>query len=257
MKWYLFLRDAVLHPGRFLKNIARFYSELRKFKKAGCGFDFKVGDNLYPCLNDWNESAANLNYYFWQDLWAAKKIFSAAPERHFDIGSRVDGFIAHVLSFMPVTMIDIRPLPWKIEGLDFIQADATTLEGIEDNSILSLSSLCAIEHFGLGRYGDPLSPDAWVDAMRSLSRVLAVGGHLYLAVPIGSKNEVVFNAHRIFSPETVLNVMKPLSLDDFSVIDTRNMADVRYLEHVAPDECVIENNFHGMVVGLFDFVKTA
>jgi hypothetical protein len=49
-------------------------------------------------------------HYFFQDLWAARKIFAVHPEKHFDIGSRIDGFVAHVLSFMAVSMMDIRPL---------------------------------------------------------------------------------------------------------------------------------------------------
>ena len=100
---------------------------------------------------------------------------------------------------MPVTMIDIRPLPEKIEGLKFIQADATNLDGIADNSIKSLSSLCAPEHFGLGRYGDPIAPDACFKAMKSMQRVLQRGGYLYCAVPVGETSCVAFNAHRIFN----------------------------------------------------------
>ena len=59
-----------------------------------------------------------------------------------------------------ITIIDIRPLPIKVSNLKFIQANATNLDGIKDNSIESLSSLHAVEHFGLGRYGDPVDPDA-------------------------------------------------------------------------------------------------
>ncbi len=55
-------------------------------------------------------------HYFHQDLWAAKKIFKRRPMTHVDIGSRVDGFVAHLLVFMPVTAVDIRYLDSNIEG---------------------------------------------------------------------------------------------------------------------------------------------
>lgn len=82
-------------------------------------------------------------------------VFNNRPEIHYNIGSRLDGFIAHILAMgIPVKMIDIRPFPTEIEGLDTIVDDVTCLRQFEDNSIESLSALCSLEHFGLGRYGD-------------------------------------------------------------------------------------------------------
>ena len=66
-----------------------------------------------------------------------------------------------LLSFRKnVILIDIRPLGKEIDGLEFIKADATNLENIDDNSIESISALSSIEHFGLGRYGDEVDPEA-------------------------------------------------------------------------------------------------
>lgn len=170
---YQSVRALIKHP----LKMPRFFSDFRAYNKANKDQRFKAKlRNSYICLEDWGAQAGNTGIYFYQDLWAARKIFQRRPSQHFDIGSQVAGFIAHVLSFMPVTMIDIRPLPDKIEGLKFIQADATNLEGIPDNSIESLSSLCAPEHFGLGRYGDPIDPDACFKAMKSMQRVVQRGG---------------------------------------------------------------------------------
>ena len=72
-----------------------------------------------------------------------------------------------------------------------------------DGSLESLSTLHAVEHFGLGRYGDPIHPDGWRRAAEALARVLAPGGRLYFSVPIG-RERLVFNAHRVFSPERCL-----------------------------------------------------
>lgn len=81
--------------------------------------------------------------YFWQDLWAAKYIIESGKKKHFDIGSRLDGFIAHLLAAgIDVTMIDVRKFPAEIDGLHTIVDDATTLHQIPDSSIDSMSALC-------------------------------------------------------------------------------------------------------------------
>ena len=244
--------NMLKHPAKF----CRFMRDMRAYNKMNDRPEFHASwMNVYPCLKDWDDNAGHFDeLYFYQDLWAARKVFHARPSEHYDIGSRVDGFIAHVLSFMPVTMIDIRPLPQKIDGLHFIQADAANLEGIADNSIVSLSSLCAPEHFGLGRYGDPVDPEACFTAMKSMQRVLAHGGHLYIAVPVGDRNAAAFNAHRIFMPELVIDTLDELRLEDFSVIGSSG----EYLEHVSLEEfheLGFGVNYSGGVDGLFEFVK--
>jgi hypothetical protein len=106
-------------------------------------------------------------HYFFQDLWAAQKIYRRQPTRHVDIGSSISGFISHLLVFVDrVEVIDIRPLTSTVANLAFVQDDATLLSGFQDNSIASLSSLHAGEHFGLGRYGDPIDPDSSAAAAR-------------------------------------------------------------------------------------------
>lgn len=37
-----------------------------------------------------------------------------------------------------------------------------------------------------------------------MTRVLAEGGYLYFAVPVGKEEKFCFNAHRIFCPLTIL-----------------------------------------------------
>ena len=168
-------------------------------------------------LHDRDAAAGSLGDYFFQDLWAAKLIYNKRPRAHVDVGSRLDGFIAHLLTFMNVTVVDIRPL-LALPGLSFIQGDATTMDQFADNSVESLSCLHAAEHFGLGRYGDRIDPDASGKVMRSLARVLAPNGRLYFSVPVG-RERVEFNAHRIFSPQTVLAALKDLELCSISAVD--------------------------------------
>ena len=138
-----------------------FYRQAREYQRLPHdGFPL-LRENLEPVLTDHKAQAGiSRGHYFHQDLWAARRIFKRAPARHLDVGSRVDGFVAHVLTFMPVSVIDIRPLESDVDGLSFVRGDATRLTQAS-TSVESLSSLHAVEHIGLGRYGDPLDPDGW------------------------------------------------------------------------------------------------
>ena len=79
---------------------------------------------LVPCLNDWHEEGGTTrNEYFWQDLLVARMIFEAKPEKHVDIGSRLDGFIAQVASFREIEMFEFRPITARIPHVTIIQAD--------------------------------------------------------------------------------------------------------------------------------------
>lgn len=233
------------------KNTYRFYSDWksynRKFVPSEFNKSFKIKLNqLYPCLTDYNETAGSLGNYFFQDLWAARKIFASNPVDHVDIGSRVDGFIAHLLIFRKVRVVDIRPMKSPVEGLDFCQMDATDLKGFADNSLPSISSLHAAEHFGLGRYGDKVDPDACFKFMESLERVLAPGGKLYFSVPIGPER-LTFNANRVFAPDTIIRKFKNLKLVSYSAV-----VNGKALHENVPYGDYLNN---GISCGLFEFTK--
>ena len=50
------------------------------------------------------------------------------------------------------------------------------LDGIKNDSIDSLSCIYALEHYGLGRYGDPIDPDGWLKGLIEMQRILTRGG---------------------------------------------------------------------------------
>lgn len=178
---------------------------------------FKIDEKyLWPILFDKYRKAGSMNNYFWQDLWAARLINKAGVKTHFDIGSRIDGFIAHLLAMnIEVTLIDIREIPGKVEGLYTIVDDATLLRQIPENSIESMSALCSIEHFGLGRYGDEVNPEACFKCFTEIQKRIKKGGDLYLSLPIG-KERLEFNAHRIFYPSTVIQCFSEMELVELS-----------------------------------------
>lgn len=169
-----------------------------------------------PIYTDKVANAGKINSYFWQDLWAARKIYKESPEIHYDIGSRIDGFVAHLLAFRNnVNLIDIRPLDRGVDGLEFTCADATNLNDFKDDSIESLSALCSLEHFGLGRYGDRIDPDACYKCFKAIGSKVKEGGNVYLSVPIG-KEHLEFNAHRVFYASTIVEAFPEFKLEEYS-----------------------------------------
>ncbi len=204
----------------------------------------------YPIFHDKFGKAGSINSYFWQDLWGARKIFEDNPKMHYDIGSRIDGFISHLLSFRDnVTLIDIRPLDRNVEGLHFIQSDATNLENISDNSIESLSALCSLEHFGMGRYGDPIDPEACFKCFRAIAQKMKNGGHLYISVPVG-REHIEFNAHRVFYASTIVKEFAEFELLEYSC--TKDGFMEYNVELTKYDD---DMSFGGTRFGLFHFRK--
>jgi Caenorhabditis protein of unknown function, DUF268 len=115
------------------------------------------------------------------------------------------------------------------------------------NSIKSLSCLHVAEHIGLGRYGDPLDPMGTLKAAKELSRVLALEGNLYFALPVG-KSKLCFNAHRVHSPETIRDYFADMELVEFSGVHDNG----RFVENVPLTEFKDSN----YACGLFWFKKT-
>ena len=171
---------------------------------------------LWPVIKDKYAYAGAVSNYFWQDLWAARLIHRSGVIKHFDIGSRIDGFIGHLLAMdIDVSIIDIREFPAEIENLHTIVDDATNLRQLADDSIDSMSALCSLEHFGLGRYGDPIDPEACFKCFDNIQKKLRKGGKLYISLPIG-KERLEFNAHRVFYPCTIIECFSAMKLIEFS-----------------------------------------
>ena len=250
------LRSGAARVGRQLRRSAtavreryRFWADLHRFRQSEGASALPFGP-LYPRHGDRLAKAGTIEtHYFHQDLWAARQIEKARPARHVDIGSRLDGFVTHCLTFMAVEVIDIRPLDVECAGLKFTQADAIQLSGFADDSLPSLSSLHAAEHFGLGRYGDRVDPLAHVAFMKSLQRVLARGGRLYFSVPLSDRERVEFNAHRVFRPETILAAFDRLKLTRFALIKD----DGRICDPAMPADVQGQD----YACGLFEFTKPA
>lgn len=232
---------------RSIRGSVRYIRDLLRFRSGYAG-----NLELLPCLHDWyEEGGTTKSEYFWQDLLVARKIFAAKPDRHVDIGSRVDGFVAHVASFREIEVFDIRPITTSIPGVVFRQADLMNPAGIT-NYCDSLSCLHALEHFGLGRYGDPIDPKGYESGMRNMARILCLGGVFYLSVPVGYER-VEFNAQHVFSPKTIVDIAasNQLLLREFQLFTH----DEGLIELDTANETLISVGKNRYGLGLFTFIK--
>jgi len=199
----LILLELGFDPRKLVKvtKIPRFALDLVRFLKLGGRVSY-----LHPILGDTFDNAGSVaGHYFRQDLLVATYIYSANPDRHIDVGSRIDGFVAHVACFRSIEVMDVRPLQdIDIENIHFFRRDLTAPDFDLVDVADSVSCLHAIEHFGLGRYGDCVDPEGPVLGFNNLLKMLKPGGLLYISFPVGRKSQVYFNAQRVFRPSDLL-----------------------------------------------------
>ena len=224
---YLFLRRIGFDLRVFisLKNYPRF----RKDKKLWLKKNGKIDKN-FMILSDYEDVAGNAKgHYFHQDLLIANFIFEAKPKRHIDIGSRIDGFVSAVASYREIEVIDIRPLEKSVHKNIIFRKDDFMNSNLKEQTD-SVSCLHAIEHFGLGRYGDTIDCNGHIKGINNLVEILIKGGILYISFPIGRHDEVHFNAQRIFNPSSILkieSISKKMELIRFDWVDDNGNLHVK------------------------------
>jgi hypothetical protein len=201
------LYKSILNLPKYIKDLAVFLGQSKSIKLK-----------LAPTLIDFNDAAGSARgHYFWQDLIAAQWIHKSNPSNHLDVGSRIDGFIAHLLAFRKVDVLDVRPMTAKVPGLQSTLGNAQEPLQKLHRTYQSVSSLHSIEHFGLGRYGDPIDFAGHIRGLINISETVAAGGTLIVSFPIG-KPSVHFNSQRVVHPEWAVNLLTDFELTEFVLI---------------------------------------
>ncbi|HEY0257384.1 MAG TPA: DUF268 domain-containing protein, partial [Candidatus Methylacidiphilales bacterium] len=197
------------------------------------------------------ESAGGIDaHYCNQDSLVAQQVFQKNPVRHVDGSSRLDGFIAYVASFRPIEVFDFRPLRTEIPNIIFRQADLMRLDPALEGCCDSLSSLHVIEHFGLGRYGDPIDVEGHKKGFLNLTKMVQAGGTFYLSFPVG-RSRVEYNSCRIFDPNEVFSWpgAETIALERFTFVDDSGKVH----PESKPDDAAQMNMRYGC--GIYTFVK--
>ena len=203
----------------------RFWKSYKYYKRIAPAGRKPIIKYLYPCLGDDIEETPIEPIYFYQNAWAFEKIVKQKPIFHVDVGSH-HNFVALLSTVLRVIMVDIRPLSLPLETLEFKKGSILKLP-FEDSMVPSVSSICVIEHIGLGRYGDAIDPYGTEKAISELKRIVRPGGYLYISVPIDDENRTYFNAHRAIEEAYLLSLFEPFKVVDRRYIYGRDLCYTR------------------------------
>jgi len=227
-----------------LRHLPKYINNVFKFRRMGGKIK-----SYFPILRDFYDSAGVASGHFFHcDLHVAKMIFLDNPARHIDIGSRIDGFVAHVASFRVIEVVDLRDLTTSHKEIKFLKQDLMLPNSEKCDS---LSALHVVGHFGLGRYSDEIDKDGHIKGLSNMIDMLLPGGKFYLGIPIGKADEVYFNAHRVFAPDSILKfdcVADSLKLVRFDLVNDSGDLEI----NMNVEEAVGKYNYG---FGIYTFVR--
>ena len=127
-KWG-FDRGKALERARGMRWVRADRAEYNRQRRSSARpGDFPLGVANEIFRDRWDEAGEATGHYFHQDLVVAREIFTRAPRRHIDVGSRLDGFVAHVASFRDIEVLDVRPLHMASPHIAFLQQDVMALD---------------------------------------------------------------------------------------------------------------------------------
>jgi hypothetical protein len=204
----------------YCRAYAGFLNDFRRFKRLSKKQD-QVSvrwKDRHVCLKEKTAESEFDRHYIYHTAWAARAVARIRPKYHIDISSSLY-FCSIISAYVPVRFYEFRPPALALDNLTVETADLLNLP-FETGSVSSISCMHVVEHAGLGRYGDPIDPDADCKAIGELTRVCAIGGSVLFVVPVG-KPRLAFNALRVYSPLQISEYFASLSLKEFSFIPDR------------------------------------
>jgi hypothetical protein len=151
-------------------------------------------------------------------LYQALKTFPVRGKKTVVVGSQSPWYesVALANGASSVTTIEYQPIESEHPLITTLTPEQFEKNPLKFDIGFSISTF---EHDGLGRYGDPVSPNADLIAMQRMRSIINPGGLLFLAVPTGA-DCLAWNAHRIYG-----KIRLPLLLQDWSLIGTFGLSD--------------------------------
>lgn len=190
-------------PADFMAEYRRSYRRL----EAAPG-PFRLLRQLY-----YDAGSHPSSYMDYECVFAARHLSRFTPVRILDVGS-YRMFILGLLAHYAVTTLDVRPREAVLPGETTLTSDAKRINA-PSGQFDAVTSLCTLEHLGLGRYGDEFDPEADKKAMLEMIRVLKPGGRLIFSTNVTrSEPSIVYNAHRIYSLEMLRGFCAGLERED-------------------------------------------
>lgn len=190
-------------PKEFLD---KYYSKLNELRKNSNGT--KIHEAIRYQAGKHTESYIDAECAF-----GAFHLGRTKPEKILDIGS-YRRWLLGLLAYKEITTIDVRDRTPYLKNENAVTCDAKKLS-FSDNEFDAVVTLCAIAHFGFGRYGDEFDMEADKTAMNEMKRVLKPGGRLILTTII-TRGEpcIVFNSHRMYSHDMIKSLCEGLVCEE-------------------------------------------
>jgi len=206
--------------------VAQYNRQLNELKANSRGF--KVFRDFHYDAGDHPQ-----DYTHFECEFAARHLATRNPKTVLDIGSyRV--FVLGLLAGYKVTTLDIRKRESSLDNETVLTSDAKQFD-VQSGSFDAVVSLCALEHFGLGRYGDAFDLDADKKAFNEMIRVLKPGGALVFTTAItGAAPSICFNAHRIYDYKMIGALCDGLELgkEEFYSHKLRSVCSIEQISNV-------------------------
>jgi hypothetical protein len=194
------------------ENFEMFNQNLREFTLDGkSSIEYRFLDNSTQEIQD------QMNAYFTKEVFS--KYLEMAKKRQMNYYGKTDTWSYEALKKYPITDQEVcifgSANPWyeaialqhgakKCDVIEYSNRESfderITYIKPEDqySKVYTMAfSISSFEHDGLGRYGDPISPNADILAMQNAKKIINKGGLLFFAVPVG-KDKICFNVHRIY-----------------------------------------------------------
>jgi hypothetical protein len=136
-------------------------------------------------------------YYHGTDacLYKAIEKHSIAGKRVVVMGSETSWYESIILHYGGIpTTVEYRKWVSNDDRLTLMTVEEFEKNPITFDAAISISSF---EHDGLGRYGDPIQPDADLRAMAKMKSIVKEGGLLFLSVPV-RKDRLIWNLERMY-----------------------------------------------------------
>jgi SAM-dependent methyltransferase len=194
------VKAAVMAPQRAYARLSPTAARYRRAQRPNLQ-RFRAAFPNVPILEeiiDRHEASSAHPQELAQFLFASNELYGLKPSSILDIGSH-SPWIFGVASAYPLKMLDIRARALVPDAVQLVVGSAEQLP-FPDASESCVTSLCSLEHFGLGSYGDPIDPGADVKAVQEIARVLLRGGSFVFSTNVTRRRSyIVFNTNRVYS----------------------------------------------------------
>jgi len=183
--------DSILDPSRLrsIHGYSFFPKDLLRYRGLEGAEPIHLA-HTQPCLRDKTDTTPCDAHYFYQDVWAFRRIFANRTQCHVDIGSRVD-FVGMLIAVTRVVFVDICPLKVSAGGFNRLQAQSFSCRS--QTALYRLYPVCTLPNILVWaamailsiRTGPAKQPGSWPGCLRRLevsTSLFRLAGHVRVSM---------------------------------------------------------------------------